>query len=117
MFVENYSYWIEDLQMPCATLEPVTPVGPWFMDDGCGWADGRMGGVDGAWANGAWGKGQYCKSYFCALDDLWCERANETAADNCTAASTLPALPPAPSASRPPAAPTPPRAPLGGLIP
>ncbi len=71
----------------------------------------RQGGTE------APGKGQYCKSYFCALDDLWCERANETAADNCTAASGLPALPPAPSASRPPAAPTPPTAPLGGLIP
>ena len=81
-------------------------------DDGCesGWADGQ---VDGAWANGAWGKGQYC-GYFCAIDDLWCERANETAADNCTAASRLPALPPAPSTSRPPAAPTLPGRPSAG---
>ena len=124
LFVENYTYWIEDLQMPCATVTPVTPaVGPWFgrpnmMDDACNDPfSGRMGGVEGAWGNEAWGKGQHCKSMLCAIDDLWCERANETAADNCTTASGLPALPPAPSASRPPAAPTPPRAPLGGLIP
>ena len=123
LFVENYTYWIEDLQMPCATVTPVTPaVGPWFgrpgmMNECDDPFSGRMGGVEGAWGNDAWGKGQHCKSMLCAIDDLWCERANETAAEDCAAASTLPALPPAPSASRPPAAPTPPRAPLGGLIP
>ena len=123
LFVENYTYWIEDLQMPCATVTPVTPaVGPWFgrpgmMNECDDPFSGRMGGVEGAWGNDAWGKGQHCKSMLCAIDDLWCERANETAAEDCAAASTLPALPPAPSASRPPAAPTPPRAPLSGLIP
>ena len=110
LFVENYTYWIEDLQMPCATLEPVTPVGPWFMDDGCGWADGRMGGVDGAWANGAWGKGQYCKSILRPRRPLVRVR---TSWRTTAPPPTLPLLP-APSASRLPAAPTPPGRPSAG---
>lgn len=109
-------FWIEDMEMPCATTP--TPVRPslrvWNIssDDECGraWYD-----TDGR----AWPDGQYCKALLCGIDDIQCEKLEESACPQPPNSPPPPHSPPSTNAPPPPvgtggaAAPSPPPAGAG----
>ena len=87
-FLQNLSFWMENLSMPCATVTPTSPsLASWQtdepsmenatnpFDDECNDPMRRMAAE--------WPPGQYCKSLLCAIDDLMCEAAANATGSAC----------------------------------